>query len=105
MNKIEQIAGTTFERKGELKGRVAKVKIGVTIPVSTLLFMEILEQHGYSAGRSDFVSQAVTFYMAYLMERFHLSELIGEEVRNFKGYYPDESDALEFFKFASSPKS
>ena len=67
----------------DLKGDSHKIRIGISISPLPVLFMDKAIQQGFFANRSDFISQAVNYYIRYLKNEIDIEKLLTGDVIRF----------------------
>ena len=60
-----------------------KIKIGATVPPVEVLYMDKAIDAGFFSNRSDFVTQAMLFFIERKREEFDFDEMIKNEVNDF----------------------
>jgi Arc/MetJ-type ribon-helix-helix transcriptional regulator len=72
-----------------------KVKIGVTVPPLAVLYMDKAVEAGFFANRSDFVTQAMLFYIERKKEEIEFDKMLALEVSQFYEFIFKEHSAKE----------
>lgn len=67
----------------QIGGGTHKVKIGVTVPPLAVLYMDKAIEAGYFANRSDFVTQAMLFFIERKREEIGLDKLLSLDIDEF----------------------
>ncbi len=67
----------------DIGGGSHKVKIGVTVPPMAVLYMDKAIDAGFFANRSDFVTQAMLFFIERKREEIDFDKMLQMEVNAF----------------------
>ena len=67
----------------KLGGDTHKVKIGVTVPPLAVLYMDKAIDAGFFANRSDFITQAMLFFIERKKEEINFDQMLSMEVTEF----------------------
>ncbi len=62
---------------------IHRVKIGVTVPPVAVLYMDKAIDAGYFANRSDFVTQAMLFFIERKRDEMNLDKLLSLDIDEF----------------------
>ncbi|KYK34359.1 MAG: hypothetical protein AYK19_12285 [Theionarchaea archaeon DG-70-1] len=67
----------------KLGGDTHKVKIGVTVPPLAVLYMDKAIEAGFFANRSDFITQAMLFFIERKKEEINFDQMLSMDVTEF----------------------